>query len=100
MRRFSATAATLVLTLVLFAPTTSSALDEIEARALCWRIIEAMATYDVDFSIWDPTRVTSTSTGLHAEGNAKFQNGFGAWMKRRFYCDFDRQGKALDAGLR
>ena len=90
----------LILTLILFAPVTSSAFDKDAAKVRCWKIMERMATGDVKFSFFDPLRVQSTSVGFHVEGNAKFQNGFGAWMKHRVYCYFDRQGKVLGAGLR
>ncbi len=81
-------------------PSAPATFDDVTARALCWKIVEEIYPYEVDFpsiiDVSDIAQVHSTETGgFLVVGKAKFQNVFGAGSKREYFCDFSSSGKTL-----
>ena len=76
------------------------------ASSACRSLVESLAKYDYEWTDgWldskFPSYITETKAPyvLTVAGDKiKFQNGFGAWRKQKYRCDYDvKQGKALQA---
>ena len=81
----------------------------ITAGVACRSLVERLAKYDFEWTDgWLETKFPSYLTSTKAPyiltvsgDKIKFQNGFGAWQRQSYYCDYDvKNGQALQAYVR
>lgn len=81
----------------------------IAAGVACRSLVERLAKYDFEWTDgWLETKFPSYLTSTKAPyiltvsgDKIKFQNGFGAWQRQSYYCDYDvKNAQALQAYVR